>query len=288
MAAAVLIPLIPQVAGVLSKIGVSQLTQHTARMQDAASENQALDNLIPSFDADLKAIADAYNQGVDPNVCLDALYAVDTNAYNYLRKQVGKAGTAWGGPSTTTLGTAVNPSYSATCNKGCTAGCCVYLNNLRPAIFGRSGLGGAYAPFQTSPGVAAGLVGVIKAGGGVVHVIDIAAPPRQAYGNYTRTGYTLTLKKPPATAVTNASKVTLASSGKGTNFMIAPVAKGPVILPPTTATSGASVSNTPPGATVAGVEGVLTSNSSVAILTVVGGIILIVTALFGQNALRVK
>lgn len=257
----------------LSAIAGALLAQHTKRLQDAASENQALDNLIPAFDADLQAVAQAFNSGTDPQSCISALIAIDTNAYNYLRAQVGKAGTAWGGPSTTSLGTAINPSYSATCNKACTAGCCVYLNDLRPAIFGRSGLGSAYAPFQTSAGVAGGMVGAIQNGGGVVHVIDIAAPPRSAYGNYSRAGYTLTLKAPPKGSGTAAA--VLASSGSGTSFTI-------TAEPPTAPTSAST------SLTANGVLDSLTKASPLTILTAVGALILIITALFGQRALQVN
>lgn len=269
---------IPIVGAVLSILG-SQLAQHTARLADAASENQALDALIPAFDADLEEIVQAYNSGTDPNACITALVAVDTNAYNYLAKQVGKVGTAWGGPSTAAIGNGDNPTYSADCNKACTAGCCVYLNDLRPAIFGRNVTAGgptAYAPYRIGANVN-GIIPAIHAGGGVVKVIPIAAPPRTAYGDYTRAGYTLTLVKPPANK--SLAAAVLSASGEGTSFAITAVPASNV-----GAAGGAIGAVTP----APGVFSTLTGNSSLAILAVVGGLILIITALFGQNALRVK
>src|SRR5277367_4095336 len=86
------------IAGATAAIqqGVQQLAQHTARLKDATNENEALDQVIPAFDADLAAIANAFNTGTSASDCVSALQLVDTNIYTYLRSLVGKAGTAWG------------------------------------------------------------------------------------------------------------------------------------------------------------------------------------------------
>lgn len=254
----------------LGAIAGALLAQHTLRLHDAANENAALDALIPAFDADLQQIAQAFNSGTDAKTCIEALYAVDSNAYNYLRAQVGKPGTAWGGPSTGAIGLNINPSYPAACDKSCTAGCCVYLNDLRPAIFGRSGVGTAYGPYQTSSGIVGGLIEAIQNGSGVVHIIPVAAPSNTAYGNYARPSYDLQIQTPPPGSSLTAA--VLSSSGQGANFAVI----------------ASSSSLTAPGSIVASAESALTGASTVAILTVVGGLILIITALFGQNALRVK
>lgn len=237
---------IPLAIGQASRLVSALLAKHTQRLQDATSENQALDNLIPAFDADLQAVVQAFNSGTSPSDCITALYAIDSNAYSYLRAQVGRPGTAWGGPSTGAIGMGINPTYSATCNKKCTAGCCVYLNDLRPVIFGRSG-------------VNIGLVETIQKGGGSVSVPAIAAPPRTAYGDYSRAAYSLNLKAPVGLSVNSA---VLQSSGSGANFAITP--------------------------TQGGILSSVTNNTSLAILGGIGAVILILTALFGQNALRVK
>jgi hypothetical protein len=238
--------------GLASSIVSTLLAQHTLRLHDAANENAALDALIPAFDADLEQIVQAYNSGTSADECIQALIAVDTNAYNYLRAQVGKPGTSWSGPSSAQLGQGINPSYSAPCNKGCTAGCCVYLNNLRPAIFG-------------SAGYLHGLIEIIQNGGGKVVVPKIYPPSNTAYGNYERDAYTLTLVKPSNSGVAAAI---LQASGSGASFSIE--AQPSIVAGPENLVSA------------------LTNSNAVTILAVVGGLILIITALFGQNALRVK
>jgi hypothetical protein len=248
-----LAPILGQAIGFVGQIAGALLAQHTKRLQDAANENQALDNLIPAFDADLAAVVAAFNSGTSAADCINALYAIDSNAYTYLRAQVGKPGTAWGGPSTQSIGLGINPSYSASCDKKCTAGCCVYLNDLRPAIFGRKG-------------VNSGLIEAIQNGTGQVTVPAIAAPPRSAYGNYSRAAYTLTLSP---SVLGGLDAQVLSVSGNGTSFTVAPSA-------PTGQLS------------TGGIVDSLTSSKGLTILTVIGGIIIVATALFGQNALRVN
>jgi hypothetical protein len=250
------------------KVGIAELAAHTAQLQDAANENAALDQLIPAFDADLKSIAAAFNAGeADADTCISACYQVDTNAFNYLRAQVGKAGTAWGGPTTNGIGADINPTYSAACDKTCTAGCCVYLNDLRPAIYGRSVPLTSYTPYQTLPGIVGGLIAALTSGSGMVKVIPVAAPPNKAYGNYQRASYTLYISAPPASADDYG---TLALSGSGKNLAVTPA--------PAPATSVLS----------SGILSTLTSNETVAIIGVLGGLLLIITTLFGANALRVN
>lgn len=262
-------------AGVMSLI--ASFAQHTQRLRDAKNENAALDQLIPAFDADIQVVAQAFNQGASPQDCINALIAIDTNAYNYLRAQLGKPntpglpGVAWGGPSSQSIGYNINPSYPATCNMNCTAGCCVYLNDLRPAIFGRQ-VGSAYGPYQNAPGIVGGMIEAIQKGGGTVHVIPVASPPNKNYGNYQRASYDITLKAPPAG--TNVSDIALSSSGSGTGFAI--TATGA----PATPAQGAASSLVPFTQSLAKI-------SPVTLLAVVGGLIIVITALFGQNALRV-
>lgn len=260
---------IGQIVGAISNLAGALLAQHTLRLHDAANENAALDALIPAFDADLAEIVQAYNSGTEPQSCINALLAVDSNAYTYLRAQVGKPGTAWGGPSTASIGTSINPSYPATCDKSCTAGCCVYLNDLRPAIFGRQ-VGNAYGPYQNKPGIVGGLIEAIQNGSGTIHVIPIAKPPNTAYGNYARASYDLTVKKPPFVGLDSA---VLQSVGSGANFTI---------------TSNPQVEGSQVGGSIVPFLSSVKGVSTTTILAVVGGLIIVITALFGQNALRVN
>jgi hypothetical protein len=228
--------------GLASNIIQSQLAQHTARLKDAQNENEAVDQVVPAFDADMKAIAQAFNTGTPVNECIEALIQVDTNVYSYMHSLVGKTGTAWGGPTTAEIGEGINPEYSAACDKTCTVACCVYLNDLRPSIFGRV------------DGNPDGMIPIMQRGGGTAIILGVSAPPSQ-YGNYSRPQYTIELSQPPESIASQVLGQPLATTGSTSQ---------------------------------SGVLAALTSNEIVAILGVLGGIILIVTALFGQNALRVN
>jgi hypothetical protein len=221
--------------GILS----SQLAQHTARLQDAANENAALDLVIPAYDADLKAIQSAFNSGTSPDECVQALTLVDQNIYAYLQKQVGKPGTAWSGVA----GNCAGVGRSAACDKSCTAGCCVYYNDLDPGI--------------------KCCIAAIQGGGGTATIPKVYPPSNKAYGDFSRPLYTLTFTKPKGISV-----ATQALGVSGVNVEVAPPAQ-------TAALSSSLLSS-------------LTSNQVVAIIGVLGGLLLIITTLFGANALRVN
>ena len=182
------------------KVGLADLIQHTARLKDATGENQALDAVIPAFDADLKAVAAAFSNGsASAALCIQALQQIDINIFTnlYALTQKKLPGIAWGGPTTQTIGQSLNPTYTAACNKNCTASCCVYLNDLRPAIYGRSVPTNAFPAQQISPGIVGGMIGAIQHGGGTVKVVPVAAPPNSAYGNFSRATYNIVLTPPP-------------------------------------------------------------------------------------------
>jgi hypothetical protein len=267
-----------QLASSVLQAGLSLLAQHTARLQAAENENAALDALIPAWDADVRAIVAAYNSGTLLSECVQALTIVDNNAYSYLQKQIGKPGTAWNG--------------SGQCNKQCTAGCCVYYNDLHSAIYGPSG-----APYNGSSAAANGACGLIPAMNagkgcdpthpGQCYIPEIFPPSDTAYGNYSRAGYYLTVSKPPAK--TNTAAQVLTVSGSGTSLTVAPkpAPKPAPAAPPLPASP--PVSTTVTAATpAASVLGLLTNTELVTIVGVVGGLLLIIAYLFGPNAVRVN
>jgi hypothetical protein len=176
---------------------ISELAQHTARLKDAKNENTALDALIPAFDLDITGIAAAFNAGdITRDDAIGKLQTVDAQTEAYLFGLVGKPGTAWGGPRTQQIGNGINATYPAPCDKRCTAGCCVYLNSLRPAIYGRNVSAGgpsSYAPWRTGDNVT-GLIEAISNGVGQVKVIDVFPPPNKAYGSYGRKGYVIPIQ----------------------------------------------------------------------------------------------
>lgn len=241
------------IATSILKLGLSELSQHTARVSGATNENQAADQIIPAFDADLAACADAYNSGqYSATEIITALQAIDAQVYKYLKAQVGKPGTAWDG--------------SGKCGKTCTVGCCLYYNDLHSAIFGPAGPpynGNLYASNGAN-----GFIPTLQKGSGAVIVPKVYPPSDTTYGDYSRAGYTIVLTQP-------AAKTNIATSVSGTvNKLIG----APGTAPPPQTTSQVS----------SGILSTLTNTEIVAILGVLGGIILIITALFGQNALRVN
>jgi hypothetical protein len=161
------------------KVGLALLAQHTARLKDAKDENNAVNQIIPAFDADVTQIAAAYNTGTHSlDECVAAVEAVDAQILAYLQTQVGKPGTAWDG--------------SGKCGKQCTVGCCVYYNNLHSALYGPQGQ--PYNGNLAAANGANGFIPVMLAGGGVVVIPKVYS---SKYGLQARSGYTITLKQAP-------------------------------------------------------------------------------------------
>lgn len=262
---------VPAISAATQLLGQA-LAAHTARLNDATNENQAVDQVIPAYDADLAAIQAAYESGTDPSQCIAALNAVDTNIFNYMYALHGKPGTAWGGPTTGALGSGINPAYDQACNKTCTAACCVYLNDLRPGIFGHASAAGVK--------VVKGCIECILSGGGTAQIPEVYPPSDKSYGNYARAGYSITFTKPPASQSTAAQVLSVS----GVNARARVVAQAPPTIngTPTQALVTATSASAAPS-----LLGELSNSEIVTILGVLGGIILIITALFGQNALRV-
>jgi hypothetical protein len=194
---------IPVIGAAISAVANILIAQHTARLKGATSENQALDQIIPAFDADISQIADAFNAGTlngkpfTSAMATAGLAQVDAQIYAYLKGQVGPPGTAWDG--------------SGTCSKSCTTGCCVYYNNLHSAIYGPSG-----APYNGNLTKANGATGLIPAVQSSVptscYIPEVFPPSDTAYGNYTRAGYHIAII-PPSAAVLKQNTGVLSTLG---------------------------------------------------------------------------
>lgn len=161
---------------------MTQLTQHSARLTGAKNENQAADQAIPAYDADIKQVVASYQAGqITAAQAISALQSVDANIKAYLKSQVGAAGTAWDG--------------SGNCNKSCTVGCCIYYNDLHSGIVGPDPAvqGGKIMDGAT------GLIPLIASGkAGTCWIPEVYPPSDKAYGNYTRAGYNITVTPPRA------------------------------------------------------------------------------------------
>ena len=271
-------------AGIGAGLGIaSALFQaHTARLQNATNENQAADILIPAFDADIRAVGANYESGAwSVAQCVAILQQIDANVYNYLRKQVGKTGTAWTIPANN------GESAGIPCNKACTVGCCLYYNDLRPAIYGQ-------AQFNTQGNV--GMIPVLMGSGGQpssghrnqAYVPKVYPPSNKAYGNYQRAEYWISLAPPTKNIATRVIQAIPPLPGQGPIFepTTRPAEAAPVTIAPPVVVANAKpsvVANAKPS-----VLGLLTNTTLVTIVTLIGGVLIIVAYLFGSSAVRVK
>jgi hypothetical protein len=234
---------------------MSQLAQHTARLHNATAENEAVDAVVPAFDEDLAAIQQAYNTGTSASECIQALNQVAGNCYAYMKALVGKPGTAW-----IDTGSALNQP-TKTCNKSCTVSCCVFYDDLL------TGISNCVIAINTAEGHPSA-----QNDGSVSTSAFIPKVYPSSYSPFTRAIYHLQFTKPPAKP--NVSAQVLQVSGLNVVATPAPPA-------PTAATPATSISGT--------LNSLLGSNSNLTlILTFVVAIVIIVTAVFGQNALRVN
>jgi hypothetical protein len=184
------------------KLGITELTQHTARLGNATAENTAADECVPAFDADMQAIASAWRNGqASLSTCTTAMQIVINNCYAYLSSLVGKPGTAWSGS------VALAQQGKVPCNTKCTVSCCIFYNDLYCAVYGCSQFGG-----YGKEGALAAINGKSSNGqqttGGPVsgyyaYVPEIYPPDDSKYGNFTRAAYVLdfTPPKPGASAL---------------------------------------------------------------------------------------
>jgi len=244
------------------QVASSLFQAHTARLQDATNENQAADLLIPAFDADIRAVAANYNSGGwNKAQAVAILNQVDANCYNYLRKQVGKAGTAWDG--------------SGHCTKSCTVGCCLYYNDLHSAIHGPDPAvqGGIVMDGAT------GLIPQITSGrAGSCYIPEVFPPSDKAYGNYQRAGYNISIVVPPKSVAVKAIQA-LPPLPEEPSIPVPTIVAATPALPPSQAATAASGTS---------LLGLLTNTNLVTIVGLVGGILIIIAYLFGSNAVRIN
>jgi len=137
------IPVIGAVVG----IGFSLLAQHSARVKGATAENTGIDAIVPAIDADVREINAAYKAGsINANMAVTFLFQTRDQYWKYMAQFAGMAGVATrpcppvqvGGPLTIlagfTSGTSGCVTGQPTCDKLCTAGCCVGCSAINGGI----------------------------------------------------------------------------------------------------------------------------------------------------------
>lgn len=159
----------------LASVASTLLGQHVARLKDATSENDAVDNAIPAFDTDIQQIVTSVNKGtVTPAHALIAAKTMSSQLYTYFHSLVGKPGTAWNGSP---LSCGAPSQSTAKCDSGCTVGCCIYNNCVAQPM-------NCLETFLTS------------ATPGATTSIPVPEIYPGKYSAYTRPAYTLTVTVP--------------------------------------------------------------------------------------------
>ena len=171
------------IKGVISSV-ISELAQHTARLKNAKSENDAIVSVYDPFDQDVAEMVQAFNDGTaSASDVAQAAANVNNNVASFMYGIASKKlpGVAWDAQT----------GMSGKCNKNCTAACCVYYGDIGPVLsminvaMGGPGFGwGKNDPRYHS-----------EAGGSVS--IDVPEIFASKYGGRDRKGYSITLNPPP-------------------------------------------------------------------------------------------
>lgn len=110
---------------VAAAIAAALLAAHEKRLQDAKTENQAVDQWVPVFDSFISQVVQAYNSGrISAAQAAQICQQFDNTIYNKFRSFVGQPGTAWND----------QVGMAGKCNKQCTVGCCLYFGDLGPPL----------------------------------------------------------------------------------------------------------------------------------------------------------
>jgi hypothetical protein len=165
---------------------------HSKRLAGAKTENQAVAQVIPAYDADLQQINASFRAGaITASQAIAALQQVAQQIKSYLMQQVGKPGTSWN----------ESVGMAGQCNKDCTVGCCVWFSDLGPGLSNSSvALGG--------PIIGGWGHGDPRLQGTKVQVPTVYT---SKYGLPNRAGYTLDWT-PPAKSLSNNPVSTIQSA----------------------------------------------------------------------------
>jgi hypothetical protein len=272
-------------AVVLVKLGITELTQHTARLGNAIAENTAMDECIPAFDADIQLCSSAYKNGQASKATVNSAFLIIyNNCYAYLSSLVGKPGTAWNG----TL--ALAQQGKVACDNDCTASCCIFWNDIYCSFYGcpqYSPGGGLFAALNgtskdgNTPGVNTVGSATLNHSTGPVsgysaYIPEIYPPPAK-YGSFTRAAYVLDFTPPKPTASAKSAiqdsvaqltaNTTKLAASNATSEATATKLDSQVVIPPS-------------GVASSGILGL--TSSSVAL--VVGIVVLFVAVLLAMDA----
>ena len=173
---------VPIVGGLLNTIFGGLFAAHAQRAKDATSENAAVNELVAGFDQGIKGIFDAANTGkITAAQALTELQQLSQWFWTAAPQFQGKPGTAMRSGGCANQFTPAPPMAKldgSTCDKGCTALCCVGCNIIDASI--------ANAEY------------VFQSGGGTAFIAEVVGNAK--YGSNTRPAYSLTYTSPGTVA----------------------------------------------------------------------------------------
>jgi hypothetical protein len=125
---------IPVVGIVLGAVIASLFAAHAARVKGATTENTVLNSLLPTVQQAISAVFSAANAGTATAAeAITQLQSIQQQYWQYVAQVETGPGQA-GGPSKCVAQT-LAPNAGTTCDKSCTASCCIGCNVINEWIF---------------------------------------------------------------------------------------------------------------------------------------------------------
>jgi len=185
---------IPVIGEAVAAVADIFLAQHTARLKGAISENQLIPTVVNAYDSDLREIVSAFNSGsATRSQCAAAIYQMWNSIHSYMKSNATGPGRAW-----RDFGGIDQIPHGFACDKSCTAECCVFWIDMHPAMANLYSFWSTGKPLEVSNNNYTGWPptnnGKTLSDGIDIKIITVQPPNNPAYGNFSRSGYTLTLR----------------------------------------------------------------------------------------------
>lgn len=191
------VPVIGAAVAAVAAIFAGLWSAHEQRLQEAKSENQAVNNGVAGVDQAIKTINSAYNSGqATAAQCIQALQQVEANFWSEVAGVIQPGRNACdASPSGSANCSAVNATTACSGSSG--AACCVGCSDL----FSTGPQPAEVSPYGSVYYGIAGAILVLQQGSGTSVMQSISA---SKYGVTSRAAYQLTWN-PPAVASTSSS-----------------------------------------------------------------------------------